>query len=248
MSATGEQRCRLLCHTAVMKTPLWTLLLLCVCDPGRCNCQRDCLSCSLLLPEKHTFSALVCLVECESKDSPALTWELCRQALEHSQSPSLPERGALLKRAEEELGALMPVDQGDGGLLYSGALQRFDHVARALGTAQLSTAYHSQHHRSEEEEGAEAQEGAEDGDPEAAINLTKRFGGFLKGKYGYRRLMDPGRSMQKRYGGFIGVRKSARKWNNQKRFSEFLKQYLGMSTRSSEFNSVSADISQQNEM
>ncbi|NXB61892.1 PNOC protein, partial [Struthidea cinerea] len=36
-------------------------------------------------------------------------------------------------------------------------------------------------------------------------------------------------------GGFIGVRKSARKWNNQKRFSEFLKQYLGMAPRSSEY-------------
>ncbi|XP_051665801.1 prepronociceptin isoform X3 [Manacus candei] len=40
------------------------------------------------------------------------------------------------------------------------------------------------------------------------------------------------KGVQKRYGGFIGVRKSARKWNNQKRFSEFLKQYLGMSPRS----------------
>ncbi|CAN8205146.1 unnamed protein product [Coccothraustes coccothraustes] len=40
------------------------------------------------------------------------------------------------------------------------------------------------------------------------------------------------KGVQKRYGGFIGVRKSARKWNNQKRFSEFLKQYLGMAPRS----------------
>ncbi|XP_025922801.1 prepronociceptin [Apteryx rowi] len=48
-----------------------------------------------------------------------------------------------------------------------------------------------------------------------------------------RRLAAPAaRGVQKRYGGFIGVRKSARKWNNQKRFSEFLKQYLGMSPRS----------------
>ncbi|NWZ88588.1 prepronociceptin [Poecile atricapillus] len=43
------------------------------------------------------------------------------------------------------------------------------------------------------------------------------------------------KGVQKRYGGFIGVRKSARKWNNQKRFSEFLKQYLGMAPRSSEY-------------
>uniref|UniRef100_A0A8C3XMZ4 Prepronociceptin n=1 Tax=Chelydra serpentina TaxID=8475 RepID=A0A8C3XMZ4_CHESE len=54
--------------------------------------------------------------------------------------------------------------------------------------------------------------------------------------------------VQKRYGGFIGVRKSARKWNNQKRFSEFLKQYLGMSPRSSEYDSLPNDLNEQNEI
>ncbi|XP_009281735.1 PREDICTED: prepronociceptin [Aptenodytes forsteri] len=53
--------------------------------------------------------------------------------------------------------------------------------------------------------------------------------------------------VQKRYGGFIGVRKSARKWNNQKRFSEFLKQYLGMSPRSSEYD-IAGGISEHNEI
>ncbi|XP_077646853.1 prepronociceptin [Lonchura striata] len=42
----------------------------------------------------------------------------------------------------------------------------------------------------------------------------------------------PAKDVQKRYGGFIGVRKAARKWNNQKRFSQFLRQYLGMAPRS----------------
>ncbi|XP_050170770.1 prepronociceptin isoform X2 [Myiozetetes cayanensis] len=46
------------------------------------------------------------------------------------------------------------------------------------------------------------------------------------------RAVPAAKGVQKRYGGFIGVRKSARKWNNQKRFSEFLKQYLGMAPRS----------------
>ncbi|KAM8810000.1 prepronociceptin [Eudromia elegans] len=55
------------------------------------------------------------------------------------------------------------------------------------------------------------------------------------------------RGVQKRYGGFIGVRKSARKWNNQKRFSEFLKQYLGMSPRSSEYE-LAAEPNEHNEI
>lgn len=196
----------------------------------------------------------VCLVECHGNISPGLNWEMCRKVMEKPQLPSQSLGGAMLKRSQEDVATLLPLEQGDGGLLYSGALQRFDHVARALGlgqgaggsrTTQLETVEGNQEDEEGEEVETEADRDQEDG---AAINLTKRFGGFLKGKHGYKKLMNPGRSYQKRYGGFIGVRKSARKWNNQKRFSEFLKQYLGMSTRSSEYNSVSADLTQQNEV
>uniref|UniRef100_A0A8C4VX47 Prepronociceptin n=1 Tax=Gopherus evgoodei TaxID=1825980 RepID=A0A8C4VX47_9SAUR len=70
-----------------------------------------------------------------------------------------------------------------------------------------------------------------------------------EGKYSYRQVLEPTmQGVQKRYGGFIGVRKSARKWNNQKRFSEFLKQYLGMSPRSSEYDSLTNDLNEQNEI
>uniref|UniRef100_A0A4W4EIH1 Prepronociceptin a n=1 Tax=Electrophorus electricus TaxID=8005 RepID=A0A4W4EIH1_ELEEL len=204
-----------------MKTPLWTLLLLGLFVPGHSDCQRDCLSCSQILPKDHAFNTLVCLVECHSEDSLGLTWEICRT-------------GAMLKRAEEEVGAVL-----------------FDHVVRALDLDKLDQEnYDSQKPRSEEKDEGDAEGDRELGSDQEGtpMNLTKRFGGFFKSKYGYRKFADPGRSLQKRYGGFIGVRKSARKWNNQKRFSEFLKQYLGMTTRASEFNSVSTDITQQNEV
>ncbi|KAG5857378.1 hypothetical protein ANANG_G00018830 [Anguilla anguilla] len=243
-----------------MKTPLWTLLLLlCLCVPGRCDCQRDCLACSQSLPKEQAFNMLACLVECEGGTAPTTTWELCRQVIDQAQFPSLPLGSSMLKRDKEELAALLPANQENSGLLYSEALQHFSQVARALGldeldregrTAQLGTAYRSEPRGSEEEEERQEEEdGAGEGQRDgAALSLTKRFGGFLKGKHGYRKLMDPGRYLQKRYGGFIGVRKSARKWNNQKRFSEFLKQYLSLTTRASEFDSVSADIREQNEV
>ncbi|KAI4885257.1 hypothetical protein NFI96_018857, partial [Prochilodus magdalenae] len=242
----------------MMKTPLWTLLLLGLCVPGRSDCQRDCLSCGQILPKDHTFNTLVCLVEC-GKGWLGLNWEICRTAMEEEPLASLSAESAMLKRAKEEVESVLPLDQGDGGLLYSDSLQRFDHVARALGldelgresqSTQFSTAYQSQQSQSAEGDEGEPEGGRElQSDREGApVNLTKRFGGFLKSKYGYRKFMDPGRSLQKRYGGFIGVRKSARKWNNQKRFSEFLKQYLGMTTRASEFNSVSTDITQQDDV
>ncbi|XP_006884931.1 PREDICTED: prepronociceptin [Elephantulus edwardii] len=42
------------------------------------------------------------------------------------------------------------------------------------------------------------------------------------------------KQLQKRFGGFTGARKSARKLANQKRFSEFMRQYLVMSMQSSQ--------------
>lgn len=207
----------------------------------------------------------VCLIECEGNVSPASTWDLCRKASALQPLPSISVGGAMLKRAQEEVEALLSEDEpAEGGVMQSDALQRFDHVARALGvderslqsrTSQLNAAYNAQNALSMEEDSKE-ERGQEDGDGdimergqgEVGLSVSKRFGGFWKGRHGYKKLVSPGRPFQKRYGGFIGVRKSARKWNNQKRFSEFLKQYLGMSTRATEFNSVSEDLTQQNEV
>ncbi|XP_051503071.1 prepronociceptin-like [Myxocyprinus asiaticus] len=239
-----------------MKTPLWMLLLLGLCNPTWCDCQEDCLFCSQQLPKEYAFSNLMCLVECHGKLSPDDSWELChRTIVEQEPKASFPIGGTMLKREDEDADTFLPLDENDSH--YSETLQRFNHVTRAAGAEdqdqdqnmQLSKNYkflqvQSKQESEDEQNGDSEMEGDEG---EAAIHLIKRFGGFLKNKYGYRKFMDPGRSLQKRYGGFIGVRKSARKWNNQKRFSEFLKQYMGMSTRASKFNSMSADITQENE-
>ncbi|XP_070765923.1 prepronociceptin [Enoplosus armatus] len=245
-----------------MKTVV-ALLLLCLCDPGQSDCQADCLSCSNILPKQLSFNTMVCLTECEGNVSPAFYRDFCRQVLS---SPVSSLSGTARKRSQEEVEALFPEEeeQVEGGLLLPIALQRFDHVTRAFGVnerdlggkgSQLNAAYNSQNSLSledEYEEEAGQEEGAADvaarGQGDVGLSVSKRFGGFVKGRHGYRKLMSPGRSYQKRYGGFIGIRKSARKWNNQKRFSEFLKQYLGMNARATEFNSMSEDLTQQNEV
>ncbi|NWH68018.1 PNOC protein, partial [Geococcyx californianus] len=97
--------------------------------------------------------------------------------------------------------------------------------------------------RESEDEGVEAAPATVPHPPE---DISRRLGGFPRGTRGsWPAPMAKG--VQKRYGGFIGVRKSARKWNNQKRFSEFLKQYLGMSPRSSEYD-IPGGISEHNEI
>ncbi|KAK0153645.1 Proenkephalin-B [Merluccius polli] len=207
-----------------------------------------------MVSPKLNFNTMICLIECESRTFPATTWDSCRQAMALFPFSSL----SILKRAQEEVdGLLPPVEEqeeqederaerqaagleAEEGLLSSLTLQRFNDASQALGLNQLSTVDIT-HDSLGEEEGAREQ-------TEAGLSVSKRFGGFLKGRHGYRKLVSPGRSYQKRYGGFIGVRKSARKWNNQKRFSEFLKQYLGMSTRATNYNSVSEELTQQNEV
>ncbi|XP_056464380.1 prepronociceptin [Gadus chalcogrammus] len=234
-----------------MKTLVVVLLLLCRIVPGHCDCRGDCLTCRHLLDNEHHFNTMMCLIECESRISPSTTWDSCRQAVALLPFSSVSIGGDILKRAQEEVEALLPpVDEeeeereerqvagldAEGGLLSALTLQRFDDAS--LGMNQLST-MDIDHNSLEEGEGAREQ-------AEAGLSVSKRFGGFLKGRHGYRKLVSPGRSYQKRYGGFIGVRKSARKWNNQKRFSEFLKQYL--STRATNYNSVSEELTQQNEV
>uniref|UniRef100_A0A096LXF3 Prepronociceptin n=1 Tax=Poecilia formosa TaxID=48698 RepID=A0A096LXF3_POEFO len=243
------------------------MLLLCLCDPGQSDCQTDCLSCSKILPKQLSFNKkflnIVCLIGCKSSASLSSSWDICRKAL-----PSSSPDGTIRRRSQEEADVLLPEEeeQMDGGLFLPMALQRFNHVTRALDlndrglvsqSSPLSSLYGSQdalslanEYDEEEEAGQEGEDTGEAarGQDDPELSVAKRFGGFVKGRHGYRKLVSPGRSYQKRYGGFIGVRKSARKWNNQKRFSEFLKQYLGMSTRSTEFNSDSGELTQQNEV
>lgn len=244
-----------------MKTVV-ALLLLCLCHPGQSDCQADCLSCSNILPKQLSFNTMVCLLQCEENVSPSFTWDFCRKAMS---SPTLALSGIMRKRSEEEAEVLFPEEEGqmEDGLWLPMAFQKLDHVTQALTdgelgskVTQVNNAYNSQNTLSLENEYDEEEARQEEGDIGVAargqgdgeVSISKRFGGFIKGRHGYKKLMSPGRSYQKRYGGFIGIRKSARKWNNQKRFSEFLKQYLGMSARATEFNSMSEDLTQQNEV
>ncbi|XP_077420152.1 prepronociceptin-like [Vanacampus margaritifer] len=220
-----------------MKTLVALLMLLLLCaDGAHADCQDDCLSCSLILPKRLTFNTMECLLGCEGLASPASSWDTCRGSLSLSSMP---------KRSQEEVEGLFPAEEEEGeeeeGQEMPLALQKFDHMTRALGLDERDVSLH---------DALPLDEGYEDSDDSdvALSGVSKRFGGFVKGRHGYRKLMAPARSYQKRYGGFIGIRKSARKWNNQKRFSEFLKQYLGMSTRATEYNSVSSELSQQNEV
>ncbi|CAN9507793.1 unnamed protein product [Ophioblennius macclurei] len=238
-----------------MKIPLWCLVLLLAClfSPGSSDCQGECVACGLLLQQRQlqqAFNTMLCLLECEGHISSALTWEVCKRAVKLSHFPTRPDGGALLKRAEEELELTSLDMDSDGEMLREGA------GGDEAPFEQRSIQYDSEEAGREgqmEEEDEEQEEGLDlhdrqpreetnaegDGQSSEGVALSKRFGGFQRGRHGYRKLIgSPVRPLQKRYGGFIGVRKSARKWNSQKRVNQLLRQYLGMrSSRSGRFNS-----------
>uniref|UniRef100_A0A667YUB1 Prepronociceptin b n=1 Tax=Myripristis murdjan TaxID=586833 RepID=A0A667YUB1_9TELE len=233
-----------------MKTPLWCLvvLLACLFTPVRGDCQGECVACGLLLQQQQlqqAFNTMVCLLECEGHVTSSLTWEVCKRAVKLSQYPSLPEGGALSKRTGEQLELTSFDLDSDGALLLSAAAERFQDGDQSEGSFKQRSAQYDSSLLGSDEAGEGLQgldlKGDEDEDSEAT-RLSKRFGGFLRGRHGYRKLIgSPARPLQKRYGGFIGIRKSARKWNSQKRVNQLLRQYLGMrSSRSGRLNSVPA--------
>ncbi|KAM6964987.1 prepronociceptin b [Aplochiton taeniatus] len=251
-----------------MKSPLWSLvLLLSLPTPGRSHCPGECLACGLLMPQQQAFNTLVCLLECEGQVSSLyLTWELCQQAMKLAQYPLAPEEGTVSKRTGEELELSPKIEaDSDNQLLYASTMDLFDHDQDGDHQEGPMERHSAQYGPSQQgltgedqslvlslslEEGLEGKgattrnsQGEDSVEDSRIIDLSKRFGGFLKGRHGYRKLIGSGgRPLQKRYGGFIGIRKSARKWNNEKRVNKLLKQYyLGMkSNRNGRFNSYVA--------
>ncbi|XP_029705586.1 prepronociceptin b [Takifugu rubripes] len=227
-----------------MKIPLWYLvvLLACLFTPGRSDCQGECVACGLLMQQQlqQAFNTMVCLLECEGRVSGSLTWEVCQHVMKVPRDPTPPVGGVASSRTGEELGLT------SFELLESAAAESFqDGDQDEASFEQRSVQYDSalvatkRGNRGEERNVEVNSPITRDQDeiPEA-LALSKRFGGFQRGRHGYRKLIGSSmRPLQKRYGGFIGVRKSARKWNSQKRVNQLLRQYLGMrSSRSGRFN------------
>uniref|UniRef100_H2S082 Prepronociceptin b n=1 Tax=Takifugu rubripes TaxID=31033 RepID=H2S082_TAKRU len=215
-----------------MKIPLWYLvvLLACLFTPGRSDCQGECVACGLLMQQQlqQAFNTMVCLLECEGRVSGSLTWEVCQHVMKVPRDPTPPVGGVASSRTGEELGLT------SFELLESAAAESFqDGDQDEASFEQRSVQYDSALLGSSEEG-----EGTDQDEIPEALALSKRFGGFQRGRHGYRKLIGSSmRPLQKRYGGFIGVRKSARKWNSQKRVNQLLRQYLGMrSSRSGRFN------------
>lgn len=221
----------------------------------------------------HLFSPSlqVCLLECEGHVSSSLTWEVCQQAVTVPQYPTLSGGGAVPPgtggpldptsfdfdsgNAPLESAAAHSFQDGDQGeapfgqrgAQYDSSLLESSEAGEGARGAGLDG---GRQPREERYAGGNGQRKTDQDEIREATALSKRFGGFQRGRHGYRKLIgSPARPLQKRYGGFIGVRKSARKWNSQKRVNQLLRQYLGMrSSRSGRFNVPVTRLWRQNKL
>ncbi|KAM4041860.1 prepronociceptin [Anomaloglossus baeobatrachus] len=237
-----------------MKALLWSVMLLSLLSHVLCDCQDDCITCKKHLYQHDNFNTLVCIVECEGKIYSSSMWGACKTVLVKSSI-----RLSMDSFEEDFKPFNLEDSQFTSNFKRLSDLTKLADLSKIKDDKRLSKISNLIHEQGEEEEEEDASiDGGETtlgmstgpeelGDLQDPTNtMAKRFGGFVKGKYSYRKFMGPSKDLQKRYGGFIGVRKSARKWNNQKRFSEFLRQYLGMSTRSAEYDMN--ELNEQNEI
>ncbi|XP_054857887.1 prepronociceptin [Eublepharis macularius] len=231
-----------------MRILLWGIWLFSLLAYALSDCRRDCLNCHRhLYSHQDDFSLLICVMECEGKLFSSATWGICSKATGKATLP-----GGL---DNLEAAANQPLEMWDGSLFrgrgnirHLGDLTRRVDLSKAEDEKQVSKVS-GLVRQPEAEEGASDGSQAPLGELQDQFEIPKRLGGFLSGPFGFGQVAEPAvQELQKRYGGFIGVRKSARKWHNQKRFSEFLKQYLGMSPRSVEYDGFADDLKEQNEI
>ncbi|XP_020365985.1 prepronociceptin b [Rhincodon typus] len=194
-----------------MKTCLLSLVLLFYLVPcSQGDCVAECLTCHKLFYQRQHFNVLVCILQCKGKVISSVVWEECRKIA--SASP--------VGVSTSQTRSLSFGNAGSNSRINSANTWGFLQTMKTMWpNGSVKHVY---------DDGAETIFEMDNSQQE-----TER-------KHHIREVAEGNRSFQKRYGGFMGVRKSVRNWSNlnrqtnQKRYSKFLRQYLGLTTRSTE--------------
>ncbi|XP_078069903.1 prepronociceptin b [Mustelus asterias] len=220
--------------------PLILILSLVPCCQG--DCVAECLTCNKLFYQHQGFNVLVCILQCEGQVTSSGIWDHCRKIA--SASSVLP-----LGMSASQTESLSFGSAGSNGAVNSGNARGFLQTMKIMSPIGSTGEIY--------DNGAEADNSARDAEmpsdqspygSQAQPIASNTYGGFTERKHNFREVAEGNRSFQKRYGGFMGVRKSVRNWSNlsrqtnQKRYSKFLRQYLGLTTRSTEYDSLPGNV------
>ncbi|XP_058899386.1 proenkephalin-A [Kogia breviceps] len=212
---------------------------------ARAECSQDCATCIYRLARPTDLNPLTCTLECEGKLPSLKTWETCKELLQLSELELPPDgNGALGKQAEhhllakkyggfmkryggfmkrmDELYPLEPEEEANGGEIlgkrYGGFMKKDAEEDDAVGDP--SGLLKELLGAGDQREGAPHQEGRDDAD------VSKRYGGFMRGLQRSPQLEDEAKELQKRYGGFMRRVGRPEWWTDyRKRYGGFLKRF-----------------------
>ncbi|XP_038656412.1 prepronociceptin b [Scyliorhinus canicula] len=230
-----------------MRTSLLSLILilyLVPCCQG--DCAAECLTCNKLVYQHQHFNVLICILQCKGQVTSSVIWDNCRKS--GSASSVLP-----LGVSTSQIGSHSFGSAGNNGRGNSGSTRGFLQIMKIMlpngsmeGISDDGAEATFEVDNSQQDTKMPSDESSYGSRAEPLA--SNQYGGFMERKPNFREVAEGNRSFQKRYGGFMGVRKSIRNWSNlsrqtnQKRYSKFLRQYLGLATRSAEYDSLPGNL------
>ncbi|XP_051880810.1 prepronociceptin b [Pristis pectinata] len=195
------------------------------------DCKAECLTCKNLYQQEQ-FNILVCNLECEGKVPSSLMWKNCRNII--SVSPLLPLKLSTSQARSLPFGVARIF--GTLGNTHD-VLQAVKNMSPIRSTEDI---YDDEAEVNSSPQDTVMPSDKRSYDFQAESLASKPNERSMKRNHDISNAVESKKSFQKRYGGFMGIRKSARNWSNlirqtsQKRYSKFLRQYLGLTTRSTD--------------
>ncbi|XP_058524361.1 proenkephalin-A [Ochotona princeps] len=228
----------------------WLLAL----SPGllatvRAECSQDCATCSYRLVRPGDINFLACTLECEGQLPSLKIWETCKDLLQATQ-PELPQEGAssLREGSRQDDGHWLAKKYGGFMKRYGGFMKKTDEFYPLEPEGETNTGemlgkrYGGFMKKNADEEETLANSSNllkellatgdshdsghqhEGGDREEEV--SKRYGGFMRGVKRSPAVEDETKELQKRYGGFMRRVGRPEWWlDYQKRYGGFLKRF-----------------------
>ncbi|XP_006888912.1 PREDICTED: proenkephalin-A-like [Elephantulus edwardii] len=232
-------------------------------DTARAECSQDCAACSHRLARPADLSPLACTLECEGKLPSMKTWEACKELLQLSKLELSQDGTSVLRDSGKQESHLLAKKYGGFMKRYGGFMKKMDElyamepdeeanegdtVAKRYGgfmkkDAEEDTLANSSDLLRELLGTGDSQEGGLH--HESSVNdeeVSKRYGGFIRGLKRSTQLEDKAKELQKRYGGFMRRVGRPEWWMDyQKRYGGFLKRFADSLTSDEEGESYSKE-------
>nr|AAU95755.1 proenkephalin [Bombina orientalis] len=198
----------------------------------RADCSKDCATCAYHLGQQAELNSLACTLECEGKLPLAKAWGTCKELLQAAKEDNVQEE----KRTKATI-ALIAKKYGGFMKRYGGFMKKMDELYHVEpedgenGGEILAKKYGGFMKKEADTDTSDLLREllATNGDPEnndTPEEMSKRYGGFMRG---YRRspeAEDDTRVLQKRYGGFMRRVGRPEWWQDyQKRYGGFMRRF-----------------------